>query len=138
MELAIAAAPKPLSMLTTDTPLAQLFSIAEQRREAAEARAVADAGRDGDDRHVHQPADHARQRAFHAGDDDDHAGGDEALVLGEQAVQAGDADVVEPVDRIAHDLGGDRRFLGDRQVGGAGARRRRSVPLPGGHCRGRG
>ena len=45
-------APKPLSMLTTATPGAQLFSIAEQRRQAAEARAVADARRHGDDRHA--------------------------------------------------------------------------------------
>ncbi len=113
-------APKPLSMLTTETPLAQLLSMAEQRREAAEAGAVADAGRHGDDRHVDQAADDAGQRAFHAGDDDDDAGGGEAVVLGEQAVEAGDADVVQPVDRVAHDLGGDRGLLGDRQVGGAG------------------
>ena len=59
------------------------------------------------------------QRAFHAGDDDDHARGGEAGVLGEQAVQPGDPDVVEPIDVVAHDLGGDRRFFGDRQVGGA-------------------
>ena len=95
----MAAAPKPLSMLTTETPLAQLFSIAEQGGQPAEAGAVADAGRNGDDRHVDQAADHARQRALHAGDDDDDAGGDQAVVLGEQPVEAGDADVVQPVDR---------------------------------------
>ena len=116
----MAAAPKPLSMLTTETPLAQLFSIASSAVSAAEARAVADAGRDGDDRHVDQAADHARQRAFHAGDDDDDAGGGEAVVLGEQPVQAGDADVVEPVDRVAHDLAADDRFFGDREIRGPG------------------
>ena len=46
-----------------------------------------------------------------------------ALVFAEQAVEAGDADVVQPLDRVAHHLGGDRRLLGDRQVGRAGARR---------------
>ena len=38
----------------------------------------------------------------------------------EQPVQAGDADVVQPIDRIPHDLGGDRRFLRHGQVGGPG------------------
>ena len=37
-------------MLTTVTPAAQVLSIAEQRREPAEARAVADRGRHGDHR----------------------------------------------------------------------------------------
>ena len=39
-----------------------------------------------------------------------------AVALGQQPVQAGDADVVEAVDVVAHDLGRDRRFLGHRQV----------------------
>ena len=43
------------------------------------------------------------------------------VVFAEQTVQAGDADVVEPVDRVAHDLRGDRRLLGDGQIGRAGA-----------------
>jgi len=45
---------------------------AEQRRDAAEARAVADARRHGNDRFGNQTGDDARQRAFHAGDDDEH------------------------------------------------------------------
>ena len=69
------AAPKPLSMLTTDDAGRAAVQHAEQRREAAEAGAVADAGRHGDDRHADQAGDDARQRAFHAGDDDDDAGG---------------------------------------------------------------
>ena len=43
-------------------------------------------------------------------------------MFAEQAVQAGDADVVEAIDRVAHQLRGDRRFLGDGQIGRAGAR----------------
>ncbi len=70
------AAPKPLSMFTTATPVAQLFSIAEQRRQAAEARAVADAGRHGDDRHARRGRRRRSGSApFHARDDDDHARG---------------------------------------------------------------
>ena len=60
----------------------------------------------------------------------------EAVVFAEQPVEAGDADVVQPIDRVAHDLGGDGRFLGDRQVGRAGggdqdraAARRRRLPM---------
>ena len=94
MELAIAAAPKPLSMLTTETPLAQLFSMPSRAAQPAETGAVADAGRHGDDRHVDQAADHARERPLHPGDDDDDAGGHEALVFGQEPVESGDADVI--------------------------------------------
>ena len=44
----------------------------------------------------------------------------EARALAEQAMEAGDADVVQPVDVVAHQLGRARRFFGDRQVGRAG------------------
>ena len=40
----------------------------------------------------------------------------------QDAVDAGDADVVEPLDAIAHQVGGDRRFLGDRDIRRAGRR----------------
>ena len=45
---------------------------------------------------------------------------DEALALAEHAMNAGDADVVQPLDAVAHQVGGDGRLLGDRQVGRAG------------------
>ena len=44
----------------------------------------------------------------------------EARSLAEQAMQAGDADVVQPCDLVAHELGRARRFFGDRQVRRAG------------------
>ena len=53
---------------------------------------------------------------------------EQAGVFGEQPVEAGDADVVQPIDGVAHDLGGDRRFLGDRQIGGAGGGDERWFP----------
>ncbi len=43
------AAPKPLSMPTTVMPAAHDDSIGEQRRDALQRGAVADARRDGDD-----------------------------------------------------------------------------------------
>ena len=67
-------APYPLSMLTTVTPGAQELSIAEQRGDAAERGAVADAGGHRDQRYAGQPADDGRQRALHAGDDDEAVG----------------------------------------------------------------
>ena len=106
-------------MLTTDTPLAQLLSIAIRAREPAETGAVPDARRHGDDRHAHEAADDARQRPFHAGDDDDDARGGQAGVLGEEPMESCDADVVEPIDDVAHQLGRDRRLFRDRQVGRA-------------------
>ena len=40
----------------------------------------------------------------------------QAFVLVQQTMQAGDADVVETIDRVAHDLRGHRRFLGDGKI----------------------
>src|SRR5262249_33032467 len=44
---------------------------AEQRRQAVEARAVADARRHGDHRLIDEARDDARQRALHARDDEE-------------------------------------------------------------------
>ena len=44
------------------------------------------------------------------------AGAPQALVFVQQAMEAGDADIVEAIDRVAHDVGGHRRFLGDRKI----------------------
>ena len=54
----------------------------------------------------------------------------EPIALREHAVDAGDADVVDAIDRVAHKLGRDRRFFGDRQSDGAG-RTQHDRSLPG-------
>ena len=69
------AAPKPLSMPTTVTPLAHEACIASSAVTPSSDGAVADARRHGDDRRAGQPADHAGQRTLHAGDHDDGVGG---------------------------------------------------------------
>ena len=69
----------------------------QQRGEAAERRAVPDAGRHRDQRYAGQPADHGRQRALHAGDDDEAVGVLEPVADVEQPVQPGHADVVDRV-----------------------------------------
>ena len=46
----------------------------------------------------------------------------EPRVFAEQAMDAGDADVEQPIDRVAHHFGRDARFLGDRQIGRARGR----------------
>ena len=96
---------------------------------AAEAGAVADAGRHGDHRHADQAGDDARQRPFHSGDDDDDARRREARPLAEQAMQPGHADVVEPRHIVSHQLGRTGSFLGHRQIGRAG-RRDHDIPFP--------
>ena len=40
------------------------------------------------------------------------------LAMREQPVQAGHADVEDPLDPVARQLGGQGRLLGDRHVGG--------------------
>ena len=87
------AAPKPLSMPTTVMPDAHRRQHGQQRGDAFERGAVADAGRHGDDRRAGEAADDAGQRALHAGDDDDRVGGGQLVGGVEQAVQAGHADV---------------------------------------------
>ena len=47
---------------------------------------------------------------------------DQAGVLGEEPMKTGDADVVEAVDGVAHELGRDRRLFRDGQVGRSGGR----------------
>ncbi len=71
---------------------------------------------------LHEPGDDAGQRAFHPGDHDDDARSLETGLFRQQAMEAGDADVVQPVDRVAHQLGGDGRLFGDREVRRSGAR----------------
>ena len=120
--LAIAhAAPNPLSIPTTVTPLAHEACIASSAVIAVEARPVADAGRHGDDRPAGQAADHAGQRALHPGDHDHRIGGRDAVEVGEQPVQPGDADVGQPVGVEAVGAQGQHALVDDRAVAGAGA-----------------
>ena len=83
----------------------------EERGDAAEAGAIPDTGRYRDDRCADEAADDARERAFHAGNDDDDARLVEAGALGEEPVDPRHADVVQPIDVVAHHIGRDRRFL---------------------------
>ena len=91
----------------------------QQRGDAFERRAVADAGRHGDDRRRGEAADHAGQRAFHAGDHDDRVGRRELVGGVEHAVQAGHADVGDAQRAEAVGVQHGRALVGDRQVGGA-------------------
>ena len=86
------------------TPGAQELSIAKQRRHSAEGCAVADTGRDGDERYAGQATDDRGQRALHTGDDDEAVGVGEPIPYAEDAMQPGDADVVDQFDPRAEDL----------------------------------
>src|SRR5204862_150334 len=80
---------------------------------AAETCAVADARGHGNHRRADETRYDTRQRALHSGDDDDDARGGETFPFAEQAVQSCDADVVDALDAVAHQFGGDRRFFRD-------------------------
>ena len=60
------AAPKPLSMLTTEMPPAQELSIDSSADRPPKLAAVADRGRHGDDRRRGQAGDDRWQRPLHA------------------------------------------------------------------------
>ena len=107
-------------MFTTATPGRAGVEHGEERGEAAEARAVADAGGHRDHRRAHQPGDQRRQRAVHAGDRDHRLGAADGVELSEQPVHAGDADVVVALDLAPEPLGADRGLFGHGEVGGAG------------------
>src|SRR3990172_1898195 len=68
-----------------------------------------------------EAGDDAGQGALHARDDDEHVRGEELGQVVEEAVDAGDTDVADHGRLAAEQAGGERRLLGDGQVGGAGA-----------------
>jgi hypothetical protein len=92
----------------------------QQGGQAFEGGSVADAGGDGDYGNSDQASDYAGESAFHAGADNDDAGFGEDGAVGEETVDAGDSDVVEMLDAVAHEFGGDYGFFGDGDVAGAG------------------
>jgi alcohol dehydrogenase len=75
---------------------------AEQRRNAAKARAVTNAGRHRNDRRRNQPAHDARQRAFHSSHTNNHARLRQLFAMFEQSVNARDANVVQMLHAIPH------------------------------------
>src|SRR6202521_5310206 len=91
----------------------------EQSGEALEGCAITNARRDGNHGNSHQPADYAGKRAFHSGADYDHTRFRERSAMRQQAVDARDSDVIDMLNVIAHQFGGDDRFLGDRDVAGS-------------------
>lgn len=93
----------------------------QQGGETAEVGTVADAGGDGDDGTADEAGDDAGEGTFHAGDDDQHIGIAKEIHMSKQAMEAGDTDVEQALDCMAHELGGNGGFLGHWQVAGAGA-----------------
>ena len=83
--------------------------------------AVADTGGNGDDGFVHEAGNHAGQGTFHSGNDDEDVGPAQDGELAQNSLQAGDADVVDFLNAISHEVGGEGGFFGDGNVAGAGA-----------------
>ena len=96
----------------------------EQGRDAAEARAVADAGGDPDDGARHKAADDAGERALHSGHHHGHIGFKELLADMQQPVYAGHPDVVDAVHAASEHLCGHGSLFGHRDVRGPGGHHR--------------
>src|SRR5512146_1085041 len=99
---------------------------AEQRRQSAEGCAIANAGGNGDDRYADEAADDAGQCPLHSGANHDHACVGEFQFVSKETVNSGDANIVDSANVIAHQLGCNRGFFGDRDVAGSGADNRDS------------
>src|SRR6188508_3771792 len=67
-----AGRPKPVVDVHDAHSTRAAVEHSQQRRNAAEAGAIADACWYGNHRHANQPADHAGQRTLHAGHDDEY------------------------------------------------------------------
>ncbi len=91
----------------------------EESGEAAEVRAVADAGGNGDDGASDESGDGAGEGALHSGDDDKDGALFEVFADGEQAMDAGDADIGDPFDGVPEEFERDGGFIGDGEIGGA-------------------
>ena len=94
---------------------------AEEGGESAEVCAVSDAGGDCDDGATDESGDGAGEGAFHSGDDHENGTAFEMFAHGEEAMNSGDADVRDTEDGVAEEVEGDGGFIGDGEVGGAGA-----------------
>ena len=113
-------------MLTTETPAAQLFSIASSGARPSEARAVADRRRHRDDRGGDQACDHTRQGAFHPATTTRRWPRSGRQMV-EKAVDAGNADVRDQVGVAARHARGEWQ-LPAPPAGRTCRRRRRSTP----------
>ena len=121
------AAPNPLSMPTTVMPAAHEASIDSSAVTPSKPAPYPVLVGHRDDRRARDAADEARERALHAGDDDDRVGGHQGVGVGQQAVDAGDADVGQPLRRVAERGQGARRTRRRRDR----RRCRRPRPAPG-------
>src|SRR5258708_8056356 len=74
----------------------------EERGDAAEACAVADARGNSNDRRGDEAADDAGKRAFHSGNTNNHAGLRQFFSSLDQAVNPSNTDVVQMLGAVAH------------------------------------
>lgn len=109
-------------MFTTDIPLAPGIEHAQQRRDPAERRAVADARGHGDHRTVGQAADDGRQRPLHARDRNDDARRHDRVQIGEQTVKTRHTDIIQACDRVSERLSRQRCLLRDGDITRAAGR----------------
>jgi len=118
MSEAMQAAPKPLSMLTTETLGEQVFQHAEERGHSAEGRAVADAvGTARTGALTRPPTTVGRAPSMPAQTMSTRA--DCKDVFAPAGDECRHADVGDEFDFVAHEACGDRGFFSYGQVAGA-------------------
>ncbi len=118
MRAAATPAPMPLSILTTTSPGAHVWSIARSARLALTARAVANHRRQADHRHRRKARDDRRQRAIHPRRDDQRVAppGEEVFERPNQPVQPRHADIGDDARIAPHRPRDHRRLIRRRQI----------------------
>ena len=91
----------------------------EECRNSTKAGPVAHTGRNGNHWRANKTRNHTRQGPLHTRDDNQRSRRAQARMLGQEPMNSGNANVVQPIGDVSHELARETRLLGNRQVGRA-------------------
>ena len=110
--MALVARPKTIVDIHYRDPGGTTVQHTEERRKPAKACAIADAGRDSNDRAGNQPAHHTGESALHARHNHCHIGLEEVFTRVEKPMNPGYTNIINPANSAAKHLGGNGSFFG--------------------------
>lgn len=84
--------------------------------DSAKAGPVAHTGRNGNHRHANKTCHHTRQGPLHTRDNNQRSRRAQSRMLGQEPMNSGNANVVQPIGDVSHELARETRLLGNRKV----------------------